>query len=173
MIYHLGERCPLLEGNDQFIAPDAAVIGHVRLHTQASVWFGCVLRGDNDWIEVGERSNVQDGSVLHTDMGFPLTIGRNVTIGHKVMLHGCTIESDSLIGIGSVVLNGAVIASNCIVGAGALVTEGKTFPEGSLILGSPAKVVRELTAAEIAMIGHSADHYVDNATRYAETLSPA
>ena len=170
MIFELGDRRPVLEGSGHFVAENAAVIGHVRLRAESSVWFGSVLRGDNEWIDVGERSNVQDGCVLHTDIGFPLTIGSGVTIGHKVMLHGCTIGSDSLIGIGSVILNGAVIPGNCIVGAKALVTEGKTFPEGSLILGAPARVVRDLTGAEIETIGQSADHYVDNAARYSLKL---
>ena len=170
MIFDLGERHPVLEGDGHFIAPTASVIGRVRVRAHASVWFSCVLRGDNEQIDIGERSNVQDGSVLHTDLGFPLTIGPNVTIGHKVMLHGCTIEADSLVGIGSIVLNGAVIPSRCIVGAGALVAEGKTFPAGSLILGAPARVVRELTDAEITMIGESADHYVENAARYTTSL---
>jgi carbonic anhydrase/acetyltransferase-like protein (isoleucine patch superfamily) len=170
VIYELGDRRPVLEGSGHFVAESAALIGQVRLGSEASVWFGCVLRGDNDWIEVGERSNVQDGSVLHTDVGCPLTIGPGVTVGHQAVLHGCTIEADTLIGIGSVILNGAVIPGNCIVGAGALVTEGKTYPEGSLILGAPARVARALTDAEIESIRHSADHYVENAKRYTTAL---
>lgn len=170
MIRALGERRPVLEGEGHFVADNASVIGHVRLARRSSVWFNCVLRGDNEWIELGEGSNVQDGSVLHTDIGFPLTIGPGVTIGHMVMLHGCTVEANALVGIGSVVLNGAVIPGNSIVGARALVTEGKTFPEGSLILGAPAKVVRELSDDEIAMITASADHYVENASRYAASF---
>jgi carbonic anhydrase/acetyltransferase-like protein (isoleucine patch superfamily) len=171
MIYALEDRVPVLEGDTHYIAHGARLIGSVRLKHESSVWFNCVLRGDNDWIEIGQRSNVQDGSVLHTDLGYPLTIGRNVTVGHKVMLHGCTIADDSLIGIGSTILNGAVIGQNCIVGAQALVTEHKAFPDGSLILGAPARAVRELTAEEIAMITLSADHYVDNAARYRAHLS--
>ncbi|MDX1482235.1 MAG: gamma carbonic anhydrase family protein, partial [Woeseiaceae bacterium] len=137
MIAALADRQPVLEGEGHFVAGNASVIGRVRLKARSSVWFNAVLRGDNEWIEVGAGSNVQDGSVLHTDMGFPLTIGPGVTVGHMVMLHGCTIEANALIGIGSIVLNGAVIPSDCILGAGALVTEGKTFPGKSLILGAP------------------------------------
>lgn len=172
MIFELGDRRPLLEGSGHFIAENATIVGNVRLAHEVSVWFNCVLRGDNDWIEIGERSNVQDGSVLHTDPGFKLTIGRNVTVGHKAMLHGCTVGDSSLIGIGSTVLNGATIGSNCIVGAHALITENKTFPDGSLILGSPARVVRELTAEEKAHVRASADAYVDNARRFSEQLKP-
>ena len=170
MMYSLDDRTPVLEGDNHFIAAGARLIGNVRLKTEASIWFNCVLRGDNDWIEIGERSNVQDGSVLHTDPGWPLTIGRGVTIGHKVMLHGCTIDANSLIGIGSTILNGAVIGSNCIVGANSLITENKVFPDGSLILGSPARAMRELSDDEIASIAMSADHYVANAARYRTAL---
>ena len=170
MIYALGDSAPVLEGNNQFIADGARIIGGVRLGSEASVWFNCVLRGDNDWIEIGERSNIQDGSVLHTDPGLPLTIGRNVSIGHRVMLHGCTISNNSLIGMGSTILNGAVIGSNCIVGAQSLITENKTFADGSLILGAPARDVRELGVEEIASIGQAADHYVANARRYRKKL---
>lgn len=172
MIYSLDERTPVLEGSGHFVAANATVIGNVRLLNQVSLWFNCVLRGDNEWIEIGAGSNIQDGSVLHTDPGYPLTIGRNVTVGHKVMLHGCTIGDNSLIGIGSTVLNGATIGANCLVGAHALITEGKSFPDGSLILGAPAKRVRELTADEIAGIRQSAQHYVDNAVRFSEQLTP-
>ena len=170
MKYTLGDRTPVLEGDQHFIADGARVIGKVRLKTHSSVWFNAVLRGDNEWIEVGERSNIQDGSVLHTDPGFPLTIGTNVTVGHKVMLHGCTIGNNSLIGIGSTILYGAVIAENCMVGAHALITENKSFPPGSLIIGAPARVARQLSAEEIASIGEAAEHYVDNAARFCETL---
>ena len=170
MQYTLGERTPLLEGEQHFMADGCRVIGQVRLKTHSSVWFNTVLRGDNEWIEVGERSNVQDGSVLHTDPGFPLTIGENVTIGHKVMLHGCTIGNNSLIGIGSSILNGAVIAENCMVGAHALITENKTFPPGSLIIGAPARVARALSEDEIVSLSEAAEHYVDDAARYQETL---
>lgn len=173
MIYKLGDRSPVFEGDGHFIADNATVIGKICLKANSSVWFNCVLRGDNDRIEVGEGSNIQDGCVLHTDPGFPLTIGKGVTVGHKVMLHGCTIGENSLIGIGSTVLNGAKIGNNCLVGANSLVTEGKSFPDGSLILGAPAKVVRELTEEEIAANQESASHYVENAARFREQLSPA
>ena len=170
MIYTLGDRTPVLEGNGHFIAENATVIGNVRLKDRSSVWFNCVLRGDNELIEVGAGSNIQDGCVLHTDPGFPMSIGAGVTVGHKVMLHGCTIGNNSLIGIGSTILNGAIIGKNCLVGAHALVTEGKSFPDGSLILGAPAKVARELTAEEIAGMTESASHYVENAARFATDL---
>jgi carbonic anhydrase/acetyltransferase-like protein (isoleucine patch superfamily) len=172
MIYSLGDRTPVLEGKGHFIAGNASVIGNVRLLDRASVWFNCVLRGDNELIEIGAGSNVQDGSVLHTDLGYPLTVGQDVTVGHKVMLHGCTIGNNSLIGIGSTILNGATVGENCLVGAHALITEGKSFADGSLILGSPAKVVRQLTAAEIAGISEAAQHYVANAVRFASELKP-
>jgi carbonic anhydrase/acetyltransferase-like protein (isoleucine patch superfamily) len=172
MIYSLGDRTPVLEGKGHFIAGNASVIGDVRLLDRASVWFNCVLRGDNELIDIGAGSNVQDGAVLHTDLGYPLTVGRDVTVGHKVMLHGCTIGNNSLIGIGSTILNGATIGENCLVGAHALVTEGKSFPDGSLILGSPAKVVRPLTAEEIAGISEAAQHYVANAARFESELRP-
>ena len=171
MIRALGDRQPVLEGSGHFIAENATIVGSVRLRDCSSVWFNSVLRGDNDWLEIGERSNVQDGCVLHTDPGIPLIIGDGVTIGHMAMLHGCTIGPDSLIGIGSTVLNGASIGKNCIVGAHALVTEDKTFPDGSLILGSPAKVVRELEPQEIAQIAASAEIYVANARRFNDELS--
>lgn len=170
MIYALGDRSPELEGDDHFIADNATIIGSVRLHDRASVWYNAVLRGDNDWLVVGERSNVQDGSVLHTDPGIELVIGSDVTIGHKVMLHGCRIGNNSLIGIGSTVLNNARIGNNCIVGAHALITENKEFPDGSLILGAPARIARELSDEEIAHIGWSADIYVKNAARFNATL---
>ncbi len=169
MLHTLGDAKPDIH-EDAWVAPDARVIGRVRLKAGASVWFQSVLRGDNEWIEIGEGSNVQDGTVMHTDPGYPLTIGDRVTIGHKVMLHGCTVGADSLIGIGSIVLNGARIGSNTVVGANSLVTEGKEFPNGVLVLGAPAKVVRELSDEEIAMIGHSAEHYVENARRYRNEL---
>ena len=171
MIHQLGDRSPVLEGDGHFVAASADVIGSVRLLSQSSVWFNAVLRGDNDWITIGDRSNVQDGSVLHTDPGFELVVGRGVTIGHKVMLHGCTIGDNSLIGIGSIILNGATIGANTVVGAGALVTEGKAFPDGCLLIGSPAKVARELSDEEIAKIGMSADVYVRNATRFSTSLA--
>lgn len=170
MIYTLGDRKPEFEGSGHFIADNATIIGSVRLGNEASVWFNSVLRGDNDWLIVGERSNVQDGSVLHTDDDIELVIGSNVTVGHQVMLHGCTIGDNSLIGIGSTVMNNANIGSNCIVGAHSLVTEGKAFPDGSLILGSPARVARSLSPEEIAYITWSADVYVANAARFRAEL---
>lgn len=164
-IYRLGEHSPHI-AVDAWVAPEATVIGRVALGAAASVWYGAVLRGDNDLITVGERSNVQDGSVLHTDLGIPLTLGDDVTIGHQVMLHGCTVGSGSLIGIQSVILNGARIGKNCLVGAKSLVTEGKAFPDGSLIMGSPAKVVRVLTPEQMQALMASAAHYVQQAARH-------
>jgi len=172
VIYTLGDRAPEFEGAGHFVADSASIIGSVRLKDRASIWFNCVLRGDNDWLVVGERSNIQDGSVLHTDPGIELVVGDGVTVGHKVMLHGCEIGNDSLIGIGSTVLNGAKIGKNCLVGAHALVTENKVFPDGSLILGAPASVVRELTDDELALIRRSADIYADNAGRFNKSLNP-
>lgn len=166
MIHSLEGQSPELVGEAHFIAGNATLIGKVRLQDDASVWFNSVLRGDCEWIEVGAGSNVQDGCVLHTDPGFPLTIGRGVTVGHMVMLHGCTIGNDTLIGIGSTVLNGATIGENCLVGAHSLITEGKSIPDGSLVLGSPAKVLRKLSDEEITGIRESAQHYVENAHRY-------
>jgi carbonic anhydrase/acetyltransferase-like protein (isoleucine patch superfamily) len=153
-----------------WIAPDANVIGRVRLGSDVSVWFGAVLRGDNEWIGIGARSNIQDGAVLHTDMGYPLTIGEDVTVGHHAILHGCSVGSNTLIGMGATILNGARIGANSIVGANALVTEGKEFPDGSLIVGSPAKTVRSLDADAIKRLRSSAARYVDNGRRYAQEL---
>lgn len=172
MMHVLGDRRPVLEGGGHYIAPTATLIGSVRLGDSASIWFNAVLRGDNDWLEIGARSNIQDGSVLHTDPGITLSVGRGFTVGHKVMLHGCTVGDNSLIGIGSTILNSARVGSNCIVGAHALITEGKGFPDGSLILGAPAKVVRSLSDDEIAAIGMSADVYVQNAKRFVSELRP-
>ncbi|MDY0250099.1 MAG: gamma carbonic anhydrase family protein [Pseudomonas sp.] len=155
---------------ESWIAPTAAVIGKVRLEAGASIWFGTVLRGDNELIHIGENSNVQDGTVMHTDMGWPLTIGKGVTIGHNAMLHGCTVGDHSLIGINAVILNGAKIGKHCIIGANALVAEGKDIPDGSLVVGSPGKVVRELTEQQKNMLEANAAHYVQNAQRYAKDL---
>ena len=168
-IYELDGNAPQLS-EGAWVAESAEVIGKVELHKNASVWPKVVIRGDNDLIQVGEGSNVQDASVLHTDPGYPLLIGKNVTIGHKVMLHGCTIGDGCLIGIGAVVLNGAKIGRGCLVGAGALVTEGKEFPNGSMIIGSPAKAVKELTPQQIAGINDISGRYVKNAQRYIKTL---
>lgn len=170
MIRTLGERRPVLEGDEHFIAENAIIVGSVRLGHAASVWFNCVVRGDNDWIEIGARSNIQDGSILHTDSGLRLSIGEGVTVGHRVMLHGCTIGDNSLIGIGSTVLNGACVGANCLVGAHSLLTENKEFPDGSLILGSPARIVRTLELDEIAMLEKSAAIYVANAKRFNKEL---
>jgi carbonic anhydrase/acetyltransferase-like protein (isoleucine patch superfamily) len=164
-IYELGERIPRIP-ESAYVANEATVIGDVTLGERASLWPGVVARGDSESIRVGEGSNIQDGSVLHSDPGFPLTLGENVTIGHKVMLHGCTVGDGSLVGIGAVVLNGARIGRNCLVGAGALVTEGKEFPDGSLIVGSPAKAVRQLSPEQIQRMQSAAPHYVHNARRY-------
>ncbi|MCT8972911.1 gamma carbonic anhydrase family protein [Microbaculum marinisediminis] len=170
-VYSLDGVSPDLPQDGRYwIAPDASVMGKVRLKVDASVWFGAVLRGDNEWIEIGERSNVQDGCVFHTDMGFPLTIADDCTIGHKAILHGCTIGPCSLVGMGATVLNGVTVGENCLIGANALVPEGREIPNGSLVLGSPAKVVRMLTEAEIAGLKVSAQHYADNARRYAAGL---
>ena len=171
MIYRLGDAKPVLAGDGHFIAPDANIIGKVRLAEGASIWFGVTLRGDNDWIEIGANSNIQDGAILHTDPGIKLTVGTNVTIGHRVMLHGCHIGDGSLVGIGSTVLNNAKIGSQCLVGAHALITEGKEFPDGVLILGSPAKVVRELNEQELAQLAQSAAIYTRNAQRFREQLA--
>ncbi len=169
MIYELGGRRPQFKG-DYFIADNAAVIGAVTLENDVSVWFSCVLRGDTDDLVIGEGTNIQDGSVVHTDPGIKLTVGRNCVVGHQVMLHGCEIGDNCLIGIGAVILNRAKIGRNSIVGARSLVTEGKTFPENSLIMGTPAKVVRELTPQEVQMITLNAQHYVQNFKRYKREL---
>lgn len=165
MIYALDDTRPEL-APDAWVAPDAQLIGRVRLLPGASVWFGAILRGDNEWIEVGEGSNVQDGCVLHTDMGYPLVIGRDCTIGHKVILHGCTIGEESLIGMNAVVLNGARIGRNCLIGAGALIAEGKEIPDGALVMGSPGRVVRMLDAPAIERLRQSAASYRANAARF-------
>ncbi|MCM8613163.1 gamma carbonic anhydrase family protein [Accumulibacter sp.] len=168
-IYLLGSRRPQLDPQS-WVAPNAIVIGDVRLARNASIWWNATVRGDNDPIRIGEDSNIQDQCVLHTDEGVPLTIGREVTVGHLVMLHGCTIGDGSLIGIGSVLLNRAVIGQGCIVGANTLIPEGKAFPDHSLIVGSPGKVVRQLDADQVARIRLSAAHYVDNWQRYQREL---
>jgi carbonic anhydrase/acetyltransferase-like protein (isoleucine patch superfamily) len=155
-----------------WVAPNAVVLGKVKLEEDASIWFGAVLRGDNELITVGARSNVQDGCVLHTDPGFPLTIGKDCTIGHMVMLHGCTIGRGSLIGIGSIIMNGAKIGEECVIGAGALIPEGKDIPPRSMVLGSPGKVVRQLSDEEVARFGGAAKRYVANWKRFATGLAP-
>jgi carbonic anhydrase/acetyltransferase-like protein (isoleucine patch superfamily) len=172
MRYRLGESGVVTDGDDYWIAPNAVLIGSVRLEKNASVWWNAVLRADNEPITVGEGSNVQDGSVLHTDPGFPLTIGRHVTVGHMVMLHGCTIGDNSLVGIGSVVMNGARIGKGCVIGARALITEGKEFPDYSMVMGAPGKVVRQLTPEEAARFTRGAERYVANWRRYRAELRP-
>ncbi|MGB0497010.1 MAG: gamma carbonic anhydrase family protein [Rubricella sp.] len=158
---------------DAWVAPGAYLMGKVRLMAEASVWFGAVLRGDNEWIELGARSNIQENSVLHTDPGCPLTIGADCTIGHRAMLHGCTIGDNTLIGMGATVLNNARIGKNCLIGANALITEGKEIPDGSLVMGQPGKVVRTLDEAAIARLTVSAQGYVANAKRFRAGLSQA
>lgn len=170
MIYKLGTDAVEINAADYFVADNATVIGKVRLANNVSIWFNAVLRGDNDWISVGENSNIQDGSVLHTDAGIPLTIGDNVTVGHKVMLHGCNIGDNSLIGINSVILNGARIGRNCLIGANSLITENKEIPDGSLVMGSPAKVVKTLSPEQQAGLALSAETYVRNFKRYKAEL---
>ena len=170
-VYKLDDRIPRLPASGKYwIAPNAALIGDVVLSEDCGVWFGATLRGDNEQIFVGARSNIQEGSTLHTDMGFPLRIGEDCTIGHNAILHGCTIGDGALIGMGAIVLNGATIGAGSLVGAGALITEGKIFPEGSLIVGNPAKVIRALDEAQIARLKLSAAHYVQNARRFAKGL---
>jgi carbonic anhydrase/acetyltransferase-like protein (isoleucine patch superfamily) len=164
-VYELDGVAPRVDPT-AWIAESAEVIGNVTLGRGASVWFGSVLRGDGDLIEIGEGSTVQDLCVFHVDAGAPLAVGRHVTIGHKVMLHGCSVGDESLIGIGAIILNRARIGRHCLVGAGALVTEGKTFPDGSLIVGAPARVARALTPEQIEGLRHSAQHYIDNARRF-------
>ena len=168
-IYQLGALAPRI-ADTAWVADSAVVIGNVELAAEASIWFGAVLRGDTETLTIGRRSNVQDGSVLHADHGFPLVLGEGVTIGHQVMLHGSSIGDGSLVGIQAVVLNGARIGRHCLVAAGAVVTEGKEFPDGSLIMGAPARVVRPLTPEQIEGLKESAQHYVDNARRYRDGL---
>lgn len=169
-IYEIDGIAPQV-ADTAWVADNAQVMGNVALGERSSVWFGTTVRGDTDFIAIGEGSNIQDGSVLHADVGKPLTVGRHVTVGHMVMLHGCTIGDESLIGIGAVVLNGAKIGNNCLVGAGSLVTEGKEFPDGSMIMGSPAKVVRQLTSEQMEGLRESARHYMDNAQRFRTGLN--
>ena len=165
MIYDLEKNVPEIS-TDSWVAPNAIIIGKVKLEKNSSIWFNAVLRGDIEKIVIGEDSNIQDGSVLHTDPGCPLTVGKGVTVGHMVMLHGCEISDDTLIGIGSTILNKAKIGKNCIIGANTLVTENKTIPDNSLVLGSPGKVIRKVTDEEIKVIRENAKHYVKNSKRY-------
>lgn len=172
MRYAFEDRIPELLGSGHYLAPTAAIIGSVRLHAQCSVWFHAVIRADNDLISLGERSNVQDGAVLHTDPGLPMRIGNDVTIGHKVMLHGCSIGDGSLIGMNAVVLNGARIGREVLIGANSLIAEGKEIPDGVLVLGSPGRVVRELTSDERAKLAWPAQAYVAKIARYLAGLRP-
>ena len=170
-IYNLGDRKPVL-GREAWVAPNSTVIGDVILGDEASIWWNAVVRGDNDTITIGAGSNIQDGSVLHADAGVPLTLGERVTVGHLVMLHGCTVGEESLIGIKSVILNRAVIGRHCIIGANSLIPEGKVIPDRSLVMGSPGKVVRQLSDEEVAKLRLAAQGYVDNARRYRAELKP-
>lgn len=170
MKYSLGELNVKLVGSGHFIAPNAAVIGNVTMYENSSVWFSCVLRGDSDTIEIGAGSNIQDGTVIHCDPGFPTVVGKNVTVGHNAMLHGCTIGDGSLIGINAVVLNGAKVGKGCLIGANALVTEGMEIPDGSMVLGAPAKIRKQLTAEQQLGLMHNADHYMGNAARFEREL---
>lgn len=173
MLYTFKEHSPHLPTDFAgWLAPTAQLIGNVSLEQDVSVWFGAVIRGDNDRIHIGKGSNVQENSVIHTDVGIPVTIGSNVTIGHMAMLHGCEVGDNSLIGIGAVVLNHAKIGKNCIIGAKSLVTEGKVIPDNSLVMGSPAKVVKTLSDEQIVMLQHAAEHYVQKAKEFAQTLTP-
>ncbi|MDO9637665.1 MAG: gamma carbonic anhydrase family protein [Pseudotabrizicola sp.] len=171
MIYALGDIAPVIDPT-AWVAPDANVIGRIVLEAESSVWFGATLRGDNEVIHVGHGSNVQENCVLHTDMGYPLTIGADCTIGHKAMLHGCTIGAGALIGMGATVLNGAKIGRGCLIGAGALITEGKEIPDFSLVMGSPGRVVRTLDAEAQARLLRSAESYRANAARFRARLRP-
>jgi carbonic anhydrase/acetyltransferase-like protein (isoleucine patch superfamily) len=170
MIYQLDDTAPEIS-KSAFMAPDANVIGRVRLGANVSVWFGATLRGDNELIDISAGTNIQENCVLHTDMGFPLTLGENVTVGHKAMLHGCQVGAGSLIGMGATVLNGAKIGKNCLIGAGALITEGKEIADGSMVLGAPGKVVRELDEVMKQKLVASALHYQENAQRFLKGLT--
>lgn len=170
MKYNLGDLEVTFVGEGQYIAPNAAVIGDVVLHENATVWFGCVLRGDADRIEIGAGSNIQDGTVMHADPGFPLIVGENVTVGHCAMLHGCSIGDGSLVGIGAIVLNGAKVGKHCLIGANALVTEGMEVPDGSLVLGSPGRIKSQLSAEQQEALALNAAHYIRNGQRYRNEL---
>lgn len=172
-LYALDGIAPRIDPATAWIAPDAVLVGKIVVGADVGIWFGVVARGDNEPITIGARTNIQENVVLHTDMGFPLNVGEGCTIGHKAMLHGCTIGDNTLIGMGAIVLNGARIGKNCLIGAGALVTEGKTIPDGSLVVGAPGKVIRQLDTEAIAALRRSADHYVANAKRFAAGLEPA
>jgi carbonic anhydrase/acetyltransferase-like protein (isoleucine patch superfamily) len=171
-VYSLGERKVSFQGEEWFIAENATVIGTVILHDRSSVWFNAVVRGDSDIITIGERTNIQDAAVLHADPGIPLTLGKNVSVGHQAMLHGCTIGDGTLVGIGAIIMNHAVIGSRCLIGAGALIPEGKKYPDGVLVVGSPGRVVRELKPEEKEGLLENADVYVRRSKLYREKLKP-
>ncbi len=170
MKYSLSEKEVQIVGEDYFIADNATVIGSVIIHNDVSIWFNVVIRGDNDPITIGDGTNIQDGVVIHTDEGIPVNIGKDVTVGHQAMLHGCTIGDNSLIGINAVILNHAKIGKNCIIGANCLITQGKEIPDNSMVLGSPGKIVREVTEEEINELKHSAEHYIQNYKRFKKEL---
>lgn len=171
MKYSIGDKRVTLEGEGHFIAPNAAVIGDVTMRDRSSVWFSAVLRGDADSIEIGAGSNIQDGAVIHADEGFPTVIGENVTVGHNAMIHGCSIGDGSLVGINAVVLNGAKVGKGCLIGANALITEGMELPDGSMALGSPAKIRKTFTEREQEILGLNAEHYIVNAQHFLDQLS--
>ncbi|MBW4653478.1 MAG: gamma carbonic anhydrase family protein [Kaiparowitsia implicata GSE-PSE-MK54-09C] len=171
-IYALDGIAPQIDPRTAWIASNATLVGKVIVHADVGIWFGVVARGDNEAITIGQGSNVQENAILHTDMGFPLTIGQCCTIGHKAVLHGCTIGNNTLIGMGAILLNGSRIGNNCLIGAGTLITEGKDIPDGSLVVGAPGKIVRMLDEAEIAGLQRSADGYIRNALRFAASLAP-
>ena len=172
-LYALGDAKPLVpENGDFWVAPGAHVIGNVRLGAGVGIWFGAVLRGDNEPIDIGDGTNIQEGVTIHTDMGYPATIGAHCTIGHRAIIHGCSIGDNSLVGMGATILNGARIGRNCLVGANALVTEGKEFPDNSLIVGAPARVIRTLDDKAVEALAKSAEHYVANWRRFARDLRP-
>lgn len=172
MLYQLNDKKPQSKSEDYFIAHSADVIGEVNIGEQVSIWFQCVLRADNAAINIGDNTNIQDGSVLHVDEGFPIELGNNVTVGHKVMLHGCRVGDNSLIGMGATILNGAVIGKNCIIGAGSLITENKTIPDNSLVMGVPGKVVKKISAEQAELLTKSAQHYVEKGQLYNDQLRP-
>jgi carbonic anhydrase/acetyltransferase-like protein (isoleucine patch superfamily) len=172
MLYTIDDKSPTLEGSGHYIAPNAAVIGDVVLGPRSSVWFSVVLRGDNETMRIGAGTNIQDGVVCHSDPDFPLVIGDNVTVGHNATVHGCRIGDGTLVGINAVVLNGARVGRNCVIGANSLVPEGMEIPDGSLVMGVPAKVKRELSPEQQEFFSHNADHYVENAARFARRLEP-
>ncbi|MEM7069426.1 MAG: gamma carbonic anhydrase family protein [Pseudomonadota bacterium] len=170
-LYALGDITPSLPDGFHWIAPDAVVIGNITIGINVGIWFGAVLRGDNEPIKIGEDTNIQEDCVFHTDPGFPVSVGKGCTIGHKAMIHGCKIGDNSLIGMGATVLNGAVIGNNCLIGAGALVPEGREIPDNSLVVGMPGKVIRELDDNAVVGLKSSAQHYVNNAKRFSEELT--